>query len=106
MRVQALLFQDDFPRDEAIAISAVLQSSKANLDSFMAKALLDKFVVINGDDTKKARWLANKAHKAGANVAIVVATKTVRNLMSGEEVEIDTDAPLCCDPSSETYWSM
>jgi hypothetical protein len=32
--------------------------------------------------------------------------KTVRNLMSGEEVEIPTDTPLACDPSSETYWSM
>ena len=32
--------------------------------------------------------------------------KKVRNLMSGEEVEIDSDTPLCCDPSSETYWSM
>jgi hypothetical protein len=29
----------------------------------------------------------------------------VRNLMSGIEVEIPVDTPLCCDPSSETYWS-
>ena len=35
-----------------------------------------------------------------------VATKTVRNLMSGKEVEIAVDTPLCCDPSSETYWCM
>ena len=33
-------------------------------------------------------------------------TRKVRNLMSGEEVEIAYDTPLCCDPSSETYWSM
>lgn len=32
--------------------------------------------------------------------------KTVRNLMSGKEIEIPADTPLCCDPSSETYWSM
>ena len=31
--------------------------------------------------------------------------KTVKNLMSGQEVEIAADTPLCCDPSSETYWS-
>ena len=35
-----------------------------------------------------------------------VATKTVRNLMSGKEVEIAVDTPLCCDPSKETYWCM
>jgi hypothetical protein len=34
------------------------------------------------------------------------ATRTVRNLMTGEAVEIAHDTPHCCDPSSETYWSM
>jgi hypothetical protein len=33
-------------------------------------------------------------------------TRKVVNLMSGKEVEIAYDTPLCCDPSSETYWSM
>ena len=32
--------------------------------------------------------------------------KTVTNLMSGKEVQIERDTPHCCDPSSETYWSM
>lgn len=32
--------------------------------------------------------------------------KTVKNLMSGEDIQIATDTPLCLDPSSETYWSM
>ena len=36
----------------------------------------------------------------------IVHKKTVRNLMSGKDVVIDSDTPLCCDPSSETYWSM
>lgn len=36
----------------------------------------------------------------------VVKTKKVRNLMTGEEVEIDSNTPHCCDPSTETYWSM
>lgn len=31
---------------------------------------------------------------------------TVRNLMSGKDVEIDADTPWCCNPASETYWSM
>jgi hypothetical protein len=35
-----------------------------------------------------------------------VGTKTVKSLMTGKDVEISEDTPLCCDPSSETYWSM
>ena len=31
---------------------------------------------------------------------------TVKNLMTGKDVEIDRDTPLCCDPSSERFWSM
>ncbi len=34
------------------------------------------------------------------------ATKTVKNLMTGEDVEIASDTPWCCNPASETYWSM
>ena len=33
-------------------------------------------------------------------------TKKVTNLMSGKEIEIDVNTPACCDPSTETYWSM
>ena len=31
---------------------------------------------------------------------------TVKNLMTGAPVEIDADTPWCCNPASETYWSM
>jgi len=34
------------------------------------------------------------------------AMKTVKSLMSGKDVRIDTDTPWCCNPASETYWSM
>jgi hypothetical protein len=32
--------------------------------------------------------------------------KVVRSLMSQQQIVIDKDTPLCCDPSKETYWSM
>lgn len=32
--------------------------------------------------------------------------KTVKNLISGKDIQIAANTPLCCDPSSETYWSM
>ena len=31
---------------------------------------------------------------------------TVKNLMTGAPVEIDAATPWCCNPASETYWSM
>jgi hypothetical protein len=41
-----------------------------------------------------------------ANRNKVVSKKKVKNLLTGKEIEIDSNTPLCCDPSSETYWSM
>lgn len=36
---------------------------------------------------------------------IKVKMKTVKNLMSGNMVEIPANTPYYLDPSSETYWS-
>ena len=33
-------------------------------------------------------------------------TKMVKNLMTGEMIEIDYRTPYCADPSTERYWSM
>jgi hypothetical protein len=30
---------------------------------------------------------------------------TVKNLMTGQDVQIDRDTPWCCNPASESYWS-
>lgn len=32
--------------------------------------------------------------------------RRVRNLMTGQEIEINANTPRACDPSSELYWSM
>lgn len=42
----------------------------------------------------------------GYRIEFVPTMKTVRNLMSGQEVQIAHDTPRSCDPSSELYWSM
>ena len=39
-------------------------------------------------------------------IEFVPTMKTVKNLMTGVEVEIPHDTPRACDPSSELYWSM
>jgi len=36
----------------------------------------------------------------------VEGMKLVKNLMSGEYIMIAEDTPWCCNPASETYWSM
>jgi hypothetical protein len=32
--------------------------------------------------------------------------KTVKSLMTGQDVKIPYDTPRSCDPSSELYWTM
>ena len=52
---------------------------------------VDKFstVKVNGVDTK-----------------IAPNQKVVQSLVGGKDVVIDKDTPICCDPSSNTYWEM
>jgi hypothetical protein len=40
------------------------------------------------------------------SILAAVVMKKVRNMMTGEEIEIAADTPWCCNPASETYWSM
>ena len=35
----------------------------------------------------------------------VVKVRTVRNLITGTDIEIPSNTPASCDPSSEAYWS-
>jgi hypothetical protein len=54
--------------------------------------------------------LDNKSKYAIAEIndfhANIEKTETKINLMSGKEFTQSVNTPLCCDPSSETYWSM
>jgi hypothetical protein len=55
---------------------------------------------------REVRGLYRLYPKSMFHFEYVPVKKTVRNLMTGKEVEIDYDTPRCCDPSSELYWSM
>jgi hypothetical protein len=44
--------------------------------------------------------------KSGWRFDVQPAMKTVKNLMTGKDVEIASDTPWCCNPASEAYWSM
>jgi hypothetical protein len=41
----------------------------------------------------------------GFRIEFVPTMKTVRNLITGQAVEIAHDTPRACDPSSELFWS-
>ena len=51
-------------------------------------------------------WAANPEQDSKWRLEYHPATKTVKNLMTGKDIEIDYDTPRSCDPSSELYWSM
>lgn len=44
--------------------------------------------------------------KLGFRIEFHPTMKTVKNLMTGKDIQIERDTPRCCDPSSELYWSM
>lgn len=46
-------------------------------------------------------WLVNK----GFRIEFHPKMMTVKNLMTGQDVEIDRDTPWACNPASESYWS-
>ena len=65
-----------------------------------AKAALTREVnrgAVKREDFSIAGW---------AEFIKIEKTETVPNLMSGKPVVQSVNTPLCCDPSSETYWSM
>jgi len=42
----------------------------------------------------------------GYRIEFLPTMVTVKNLMTGADVQIDRDTPWCCNPASESYWSM
>lgn len=48
----------------------------------------------------------NWVHQSWFLLAYPVGMKTVKNLMTGQDIQIPEDTPWSCNPASETYWSM
>lgn len=44
--------------------------------------------------------------RLGFRIEFHPTMKTVKNLMTGKDVQIDRDTPWCCNPASESFWSM
>ena len=71
-------------------------SSKAVAQSVLAKAIKNGYVKNPGQYDILSSEEFHKIEK----------TETVYSLMTGQPVIQSVNTPLCCDPSSETYWSM
>lgn len=74
-----------------------------------AKAAVTRMIKKDMDQYIKTQGKSGKVDYAilpSKDYAAQVPMKTVTNLMSGKQIEIPADTPMCCDPSTETYWSM
>lgn len=50
--------------------------------------------------------MAKQSKKQDKGSVKASGTRVVQNLMTGKDVVIAADTPWCCNPASETYWSM
>ena len=68
------------------------------------------YVIENRDDNGMRREVAELFDvyppSKGYRFEWFPTTKTVKNLMTGQDVVIAYDTPRSCDPSTELYWSM
>lgn len=61
-------------------------------------------------EQKVALWEAQGMTRGDAQGIVdaeeLTGKVTVQNMMTGKPVQIEKDTPWCCNPASETYWSM
>ena len=92
-------------------VNHTLYIYKADKRCKSGERLLSTTVWQNRDAAEMAREVREFQHDTwpksqGYRMEFVPTMKTVKNLMSGVEIEIAHDTPRSCDPSSELYWSM
>jgi hypothetical protein len=84
---------------------------KADKRTKTGERFVSKYPFKGMDSDTVARELRELAvalypQKDGWRFDVQPVTKIVKNLMTGKEFEIASDTPWCCNPASETYWSM
>ena len=61
-------------------------------------------------EQKVAAWESQGMTRSDAQAVVdaeeLTGKETVVNLMTGRPTQIEADTPWCCNPASETYWSM
>ena len=84
---------------------------KADKRKKSGERLVSTTVWRNRDSAEMAREVRELQYELwpvskGFRIEFVPTMKTVKNLMSGVDIQIAHDTPRSCDPSSELYWSM
>jgi hypothetical protein len=92
-------------------VNHTLYIYKADKRCKAGERLLSTTVWQNRDAAEMAREVRELQYDTwpvsqGYRMEFVPTMKTVKNLMTGVEIEIPHDTPRSCDPSSELYWSM
>lgn len=82
--------------------STVLASKKRYKSAGAAKAAITRMEKpMHPDECGRITWAEETVFH---DIIEKVVTKT--NMMSGKEYQERVNTPICCSPSSETYWSM
>jgi hypothetical protein len=77
---------------------------KTNKESFATAAAAR--AAITREHNRGAIHAASFAVASSEEFAKIEKTETVKSLMSGKDVVQSVNTPWCCNPASETYWSM
>jgi hypothetical protein len=80
-----------------------------NMSKFEVRKTLAPYgfqVIDNTTDTVLETF--KRKYQANAHAFYLGQTtmKTVKNLMTGKDIQIAENTPWHCNPASETYWSM
>lgn len=82
---------------------------KADKRKKTGERLVFTYVLENRDDNGMRREVAELFEpyppSKGYRFDWVPSMKTVKNLMTGQDIQIAHDTPYFCSPSSESYWS-
>ena len=88
--------------------SRIVKSYKSHAAALAARTRLHKkYLADNGFYVSNDGPLFDLAVADSQYYHMIIEQRVTRkNLMTGVEYEESVNTPLCCSPSSETYWSM
>jgi hypothetical protein len=77
---------------------------RTNVECFASAAAAK--AAITREHKRGAICASNFAVASAEEFAKLEKMETVKNLMSGKDVVQPVNTPYCCNPSTETYWSI
>ena len=92
--------RETFPdqKQAKAALTRELRNMAAYVERQTSTRLKSQYTVYERDDFR--------IETTDAFTKVLEQTETKRNLITGQEFTQSVNTPRCCDPSTETYWSM